>query len=126
MSKHTERTLKHFRDKGYIIDVIERWIPIPGIPGGGKRRDFLGFADMLAFNKNKVALVQSCGSNYAEHVRKILDNDMAPEWLRGHNRELFLVAWRKVLKKRGGKLKVFRPRVAEFYLINGCLECHET
>ena len=54
-----------------------------------------------------------------------MDNEMAAEWLKGHNRELFLCAWRKIKKKRGGKLMIYRPRIAEFYLINGCLECQE-
>ena len=125
MSKHTQRTLKYFRDKGYTIDVIERWIHIPGIPGNGKRRDFLGFGDLLAFNKSKVALVQSCGSSHAAHVRTILDIPAVCDWLEGDNREVFLVSWRKVLKKRGGKQKVFKPRVAEFFLVNGECEVEE-
>jgi len=118
MSKHTQRTLKHYRDQGYIGDVIERWIIIPGIPGKGKRRDYLGFADILFFKPDEpdVLLIQSCGQSYAEHLRKILEAPLASEWVRMDNRRLIMMAWRKLLKKRGGKLKIWVPRIKEFTL----------
>ena len=123
----TQRTLKYLRDVGYLADVIERWIPIPKIPGGGKRKDFLGFADILAFNSLQTLLVQSCGSNYSEHVKKIKSSEFLPQWLESKNRRFLLLGWRKVKKKRGGKLMVFKPRVGIFWLNkNGSLGYSES
>ena len=118
----TQKTLKYFRDQGFIGDSIERWIPIPIHPGGGKRKDFLGFGDMLFFNDRVVILVQSCGQSFAEHAKKILDNEFASLWLAGKRRRLVLVGWRKLLKKRGGKQKVWKPRIADFYLFDGKID----
>ena len=116
MSKPTQKTLKYFRDQGYIGDMIERWIIIPGIPGKGKRKDYLGFGDILFFkpDESETLMVQSCGQNYAEHLRKILAEPMAAEWVKMKNRRLILIGWRKILKKRGGKLKIWAPRIKEF------------
>ena len=125
MSKYTQRTLKYFRDLGYTIDVIERWIVIPGLPGKGKRKDYLGFGDLLAFDDTDTLLVQSCGSAYSEHKKKILALPGPSDWLMSRNRRLFLIAWRKLLKKKGGKLKIWVPRVAEFFVVNGELYCKE-
>ena len=123
MSKHTQRTLKHYRDDGYICDVIERWIPIPSIPGGGKRKDWFGFADILGFRGSDVILIQSCGADYSKHKTIILDNEVASKWAEWHKLEL--ICWRKVLKKRGGKQKIYKPRIGKFHLIHNQLECLE-
>jgi hypothetical protein len=34
----TQRTLKYYRDKGWICEVVERWIPNPKHPGGKAMR----------------------------------------------------------------------------------------
>ncbi len=98
MSKHTIRTLKYYRDKGFICDVVERWLPIKALPGGGKRRDLFNFADILAFNRLEVLLVQSCGSDFAAHLKKVYENEIAHEWLCCGNR-IEVIGWRK-LKNR--------------------------
>ena len=114
--------------------MIERWIKIPYIykngkkvkyKPGGKRRDYLGFGDILAFDNFSVMLVQSCGTNFSEHRKAMLDNKNIKLWLNGGGRKVWLIGWRKVKKKRGGKLMVYRERIARFCLINGELDCHE-
>lgn len=128
--KPTERTLKYFRDNGYICDMVERWIRNKKHPAGGFRKDFLGFGDILAFNKTETVLIQSCGSDFAAHLKKILDLPNAGydplRWLVNQDRRIILMGWRKVKKKRGGKLMIFKPRLAEFYNINGQLDCRKT
>jgi hypothetical protein len=132
ISKHTQGTLKFFRDQGYIAEVVERWLPIPGHPGGGKRRDFLNLIDIIAFNDVETIGVQSCGQDFAAHKRKIEAEDSRHDWLRckapsilpvsnsimimvfSLQRRLILIGWRKLLKKRGGKLKIWKPRIEEF------------
>jgi hypothetical protein len=111
MTTHTSRTLEYLRNDGYICDVVEKWIRNPKHPAGGFRRDLFGFADILAFKPESawVLLVQSCGSSYSEHKKKLYASPLAAEWVRRH--ELMLIGWRKLKKKRGGKQMVWTPRV---------------
>ncbi len=124
MSKHTIRTLKLLRDLDYTADVVERWLPIPSHPGGGKRKDFLGIIDIIAFNHREIIGVQSCSTAWTQHVDTILESDQTVNWLQG-GRELWLIGWRKLKVKRGGKAFRWRPRKAYFYLINGEIEYGE-
>jgi len=117
--KPTERTLKLLRDDGWTCDMIERWIRNPKHPAGGFRKDYLGFGDILAFRGPEVAIVQSCGSAYAQHLKTILSIPQAADWARWH--KLYLIAWRKVKYKRGGKLKIWKPRIAHFHVIDDIL-----
>ena len=110
---NTSRTLKYFKDQGIDCDIVERWIPIPNYPGGGKRRDLFGIIDILMLEDNGVIGVQSCGASFAEHNRKILESPMSLRWLECGNK-LMLIGWRKILKTRGGRLKVWSPRIKEY------------
>lgn len=109
MSAHTVRTLKYYRELGYHCDVVERFI---GFPPPGHRRDYLGFGDILAFSNNETIMIQSCGQSYAKHLRDLLANPNVPLWLAGP-RKLILIGWRKILKKRGGKQRIWAPRIKE-------------
>ena len=122
--KPTERTLGYFRNRGYTCDMVERFIRNPKHPGGGFRKDFLGFGDILGFNKYETLLIQSCGSDFSAHRKKILDLS-EPLWWLNDNRRIILIGWRKVVKKRGGKLKIWKPRIGEFYNINNELNFEE-
>ncbi|GAG50239.1 unnamed protein product, partial [marine sediment metagenome] len=51
----------------------------------------------------------------AEHDRKILSNEFAPEWLKAGG-YIELWAWRKVKKVRGGKQMIWKPRVKIYSL----------
>ena len=127
--KPTERTLKYFRDQGYICDMIERWIRNPKHPAGGFRKDFLGFGDILAFNEVDTILIQSCGSSFSSHRKDMLENPNIGKWI--HSTQIFparrvvLMGWRKVKLKRGGKALRWKPRIAEFFKINGEIDCKE-
>ena len=118
--KPTQRTLKYYRDLGFFCDMVERWIPNYAHPGGGFRKDWAGFADILAFRPGDdiSVLIQSCGSSYAEHHRKMIDNPIAPQWIMSPHRKLFLIAWRKHKKKRGGKAMYWSPRIKEYTLFD--------
>jgi hypothetical protein len=106
------RTLEHLRAEGYYCDVVERFIRNPEHPGGGFRKDFMGFGDILAFSETETMMVQSCGQSFAEHKRKLLSNLNVPLWLSGP-RKLMLIGWRKVKKVRGKKAMVWKPRIRE-------------
>lgn len=111
----TQRTRGELRKLGRHIGTVERWIPKPGMPGGGFRVDLFGFIDLIVMCPGRgIVGVQSCGNDFAAHYRKITEDcaEMAIEWLKC-NAAIELWAWRKVAYKRGGKLKVWRPRVQE-------------
>lgn len=75
--------------------------------------DFLGFGDIIALMPNGITAIQACGSDFAAHKRKILENEHAPEWIKSGGR-LELWGWRKIKRKRGGKQMIWSPRVLEF------------
>ena len=72
--KPKQRVLSILRRKrrGLVFDV-ERWIPKPGFPGRGFRRDFAGIADVLFFGDDgSVLFVQACTHDASTHKRKLL------------------------------------------------------
>ena len=107
MSKNTERTLKYLRNEGYTCDMVERFI---AFPPPGHRKDFLGIIDLIAFDVFKTIGVQSCGQDFAAHRRKLQESEMTLLWTGGH-RELWLIGWRKLKVKRGGKATRWTPRI---------------
>ena len=64
-----QRTLSWLRDRGYVVAVVERWLPSAKV-----RRDCFG-ADVLAAHPDHgIALVQVCGADVAAHVAKLRAN----------------------------------------------------
>jgi hypothetical protein len=108
----TMRTLEYLRNNGYQCDMVERWIRNPKHPAGGFRKDFLGCIDIIAFNNLETVGVQSCGQSFSQHLKDLLINPNIPLWLAG-GRKFTLIGWRRLLKKRGGKQKIWVPRIRE-------------
>lgn len=108
----TARTLEFFRDKGYEVQIVERFV-------FNHRKDFLGCIDVLAMKENQKTIIgiQCFSTAWKEHERKLLKE--FPEgtkfWLRlGH--EFFFVGWRKLKLKRGGKAMRWTPRFGKVKL----------
>jgi len=110
MTSPTQRTIKWIKENGWTYDVVERWIKMPM---GGHRKDFLGCIDIIAINKNQTIGIQSTGTAFSSHKKKILDNPNALKWIKAGNK-LILIGWRKLKLKRGGKAMRWRPRLYEF------------
>ena len=113
---NTSRTLKHYRDKGWNCCISERWIINPKHPAGGYRKDLFGFGDIVAMGEGSIIAIQSCGQDFSAHDKKLLGDEVAPnmiEWLRCGGR-VILIGWRKIKKKRGGKAKIWSPRIKEY------------
>lgn len=106
-TSNTQRTLKALRDQGCVCGMVERFNPHAG--PFGIRIDLFGFLDIIAVD-DTIRGIQSCGQSFAEHDRKILANDVAPKWLAAGG-IIELWGWRKLLKKRGGKQKIWVPRI---------------
>lgn len=100
-TRATQRTLDALRTNGWSTHVVEKWITIPNIPGGGKRIDAFNFGDILAMRApvgdlpGSIALVQVCpGASHAQHKAKILAIPEFQIWKQAGGR-VFLVSWAK-------------------------------
>jgi hypothetical protein len=113
----TQRTLKYLKGEGYLCGIVEKWIPIRDHPAGGVRKDLFDFIDIIALKDGQTTAVQSCGTNFSEHKRTILENQNvianAIECLNS-NWRILLIGWRKLKVKRGGKATKWTPRIEEF------------
>jgi hypothetical protein len=80
-----------------------------GIPG--VRQDCFGFIDYLCIDPidGVVAVQVTAPSGWSEHKARILRNVYAARWVGFDKIELW--TWRKLLKKRGGKARVWTPRI---------------
>jgi len=97
--------------------MVERFIPFP--KPHGQRVDLFNIIDILAINETSTIGVQSCGQDFAAHKTKILENEYTERWLECVDRELWLIGWRKLKLKRGGKAVRWRPRIGTFILDQG-------
>ncbi len=88
-------------------------IAVPIVPnyGTGAKNDCFGFMDLLVIDPVEgVIAVQSTGpTGHAEHKKTILRNDYALRW--AHHAKIELWSWRKLLVKKGGKLRTWQPRM---------------
>ena len=114
----TQRTLKYLRDQGYECGMVERWVMIPKHPAGGIRKDLFGIIDLLAIKGHETIGVQSTGQAFAEHHKKLTEEkaEEVRDWLAGGTRQLWLIGWRKLKVKRGGKAMHWKPRVRVYFL----------
>ncbi|MCP4262785.1 MAG: hypothetical protein GY774_35550 [Planctomycetes bacterium] len=124
----TQRTLRFLRQEGSLVDVAERWMINPRVPGGGFRKDLFGFVDLVVLDPDQgIGGIQSCGQSFAEHKRKLLDSECTQfvvEWLKcGGYVELW--GWRKVKLKKGGKAMRWKPRLAKITLFEEGLKFEE-
>jgi len=115
----TQRSLAYLKKQGLKTGIVERWLPNPAYPGGGKRSDLFGIIDILAIDGPETIGVQSTGQAFSEHHKKLTEEKEQEtiDWLQGGTRLLLLIGWRKLLKKRGGKLKLWKPRIRKYYIL---------
>jgi hypothetical protein len=111
---NTQRTLKYVRETlGWKAEICERWIINPKIPSGGFHKDLFGILDVIAMSDTETIGIQSCGQAFADHDKTIMESPNSVKWLKAGNK-LMLIGWRKILRERGGKLKVWAPRIKEY------------
>lgn len=106
-TKSAQRTLKVLKDLGYDCGVVEHWNPY-----AKQRKDLFDFIDIIAITDEGVVAVQACDSSFKAHDRKILNNKYAKRWIKTNPIQLW--GWRKVKKKRGGKMMVWKPRFKKY------------
>lgn len=107
----TQRTLRRLREEGYKASVVERWLRYAG--QFGKRQDLFGIIDVIAITPDITIGIQCCGGSFAEHYRKLTEekNQESYDWIVCPYRCLEIWSWRKLLKERGGKAKIWQPRI---------------
>lgn len=100
--------MKLLRERGFECGIVERFNSFTK-----QRFDLFGIIDLIAIKEHTIVGVQSCGSAYSEHMKKMLASDKAIDWLEAGG-ELMLIGWRKIKKVRGGKAMVWKPREYHF------------
>ena len=113
MTTTTQRSLALARKLGWTAEVVERWIPIPGHPGGGIRRDLYGALDILCCRENLSGCfgIQSCSASaLAAHKKTAEASEKLPFFLAGNRFEIW--AWAK--RGERGKRKLYRVKRWEF------------
>lgn len=114
---NTQRTLRALRARGLVAAIVEKWNQYAG--PHGLRQDLFGIIDVLALDPERGVIgVQSCGSAFSEHLRKLTVEKAqeTSDWLNTPGTSLELWGWRKLKVKRGGKAERWSPRVAEITL----------
>jgi hypothetical protein len=92
----TQRTLKHWRDLGYLCAVVEHWNPHVRI-----RQDLYGFIDVLAIKGEDIVGIQATGGsggNVAARVTKITEHANYPLIVQALR--IIVMGWRKNSKGR--------------------------
>jgi len=115
---HVQRTLEYLRNSRYVhIGKVEQYNSF-----SFQKSDLFGIFDYLAIRPGasivdtdkmeppRIIGIQICGSDYASHVRTIDNAAVLPNWLEAGG-VVLLIGWRKLLKKRGGKAKIWTPRI---------------
>ena len=96
-SSNTQRTLEYLKKQGYRCGITERWCSFTN-----RRYDLFGFLDIIALDaeKKRTIGVQSFGTDFQAHVRKITvdKREDALLWLLSGN-QLMLCGWRKLKRK---------------------------
>ena len=120
----TQRSLAYLKKQGLKCGMVERYIFAPHLPGGGHRIDLFNIIDIIAIDGPETIGVQSTGQAFSEHHKKLTEEKEQEtiDWLQGGTRLLLLIGWRKLLKKRGGKLKLWKPRIRSYFLKDGKID----
>lgn len=106
----TQRTIKLLRAMGFKVWKTEQWNSFARV-----RQDMFKIIDVLAITPDTTLGVQSTTwAGRRGHLGKLClaECQNSSDWLAGPaRRKLWLVSWRKELKKRGGKANIWVPYI---------------
>ena len=110
-----QRTLRYLEQQGYITGIVERYNRYAG--KHGIRQDLFGVFDLISIMPIGICGVQVCGQDFKAHNEKILDSEIALEWLRAGG-QIQLIGWRKIkatlVNGKKGKAMRWSPRIKTF------------
>ncbi len=122
MSSPVERTLKLIREQGGFPWIVERYIHQRKL-----KIDLLHIIDLIALSSEGIQGWQVCGSDFGTHKVEMLEEqrENTIKWLETPSISLFLIGWRKLKVRRGGKAMCWRPRIGQISLENDELRFEE-
>lgn len=117
---HLQRTTEALRGqdlKYWKVEYRNTW--------AGITVDLFNIIDLLVLDGGFLG-IQVCGTDWMQHVQKLTvdHQENTVDWLKSGGR-IELWGWRKVKKKRGGKIMIWRPRIADILLVGGSLFVEE-
>ncbi len=87
----TARTLAALRAEGWVAAIVEHWNSFAHI-----RQDLFGFADVIAFDRGTVLLVQCTdATSVSKRVLKLKESPLAAIWADCPTRRLEVWGWSK-------------------------------
>lgn len=98
----TQRSLKALRDDGFLVEVVEKWIPFPK---PGHRKDFLGVFDLLGVHPQTgvtIAVQTTSGTNRSARRQKLVDAEQVINACIGAGWIIEVHSWTARKIKRGG------------------------
>ena len=114
---YTQRTLRYLRENGAKAAIVERFNPYAG--RFGIRQDLFGFIDLIALvpDEGIVGIQSTSGNCHSRHRKKILEETTqeAIDWLK-YDGKIWLMSWSKKKLRRGGKQRVWMPRIEKITL----------
>lgn len=94
-TKPTQRSLKYLREKGYRVEVVEKWNPHVR-----RRQDLFGVIDLIAIRAGETLAVQTTSSSgVSARIKKIADAEATPD-MRAAGWKIVVHGWRKNSKGR--------------------------
>jgi hypothetical protein len=106
------RTKAYLVERGYSVALVERYIRPNPRAAIGFRKDAYGIIDYLAIRPGEILGVQSCGTDFSGHLRKLqAHNEIAALWI-SSGAALELIGWRKL--KSGWEPRVQRFSLSDF------------
>ena len=108
-----QRTLAVLKEQNLPYWIVERFNRFAG--KFGQRVDLFNIIDILVIGEKNLIGIQACGSDFASHDRKILENEYAPKWLKAGGK-IQLWGWRKIKKVRGKKATEWKVRLKDYNL----------
>lgn len=115
-------TLDLLRSWGWNYWIVESFNSF-----SGKKNDLFNIIDVLVITQFSTIGVQSCGGDFSQHIQKLCveEKDKTIKWIESHERKLILIGWRKILRERGKRATIYKPRIAWIYPQGEDLVCEE-
>ena len=108
MTSPTGRTNALLRERGYLVRVVESYNHHTK-----RRKDLFGFIDIVGIHPDILGVLgvqTTTGTNLAARITKAEALPAYWQWLACGN-DVEFHGWRKILKVKGGKVKIWAPKI---------------
>lgn len=111
MRSPTQKSLKLLRERGYSVFITEHYNAFAKV-----RVDLYGFIDIVGLHPKErgiLGIQTTTGTNLSARIKKAQGIKQYWLWLSCGN-DVEFHGWRKLLKKRGGKQKIWVPIIKRY------------